>query len=683
MKNLNRILILFLLVVFVQAGSLSAQNWKDAANKAKNSVKDKKDKKDKKKDKEEGKTEEKTKTEDKEDVKEKEKSNKLEKLTFDASTIFVEYEGLFSEMNLDPETGNLKIKKITIKNLPKANYGTVDNKHKLTAVLKLNNKKIHEFIYEGISEYTVAEWTNGNCNSDYTITQAGKYTLEFQIDGQLADKIDFDIIQSVNKNNKMGWFLNSPLESLGLISSKGYVAPVATDEFVFKFYEAILDIEGAFVDATPISIRLMKENKDANDTYIGGYLKEKLRHNKKWKLTDNIFFTKAGERYKYVTFGDVLSNDGNYYIDLFYNGNVFKYNFEVKGGKLNSSLIERSKTGTCWLQREYVGVPKYENFKPTANISGKADNIRVTVKGLKEGDPSRGYAENKPATFVDGQSISMTNYLKDDVRKKYMYRLTEYIVTLKKGDEILAQEITLGIYNDSPNGDFKSIIRNPETAMFAVNKSTDTHVFMDALSKLPAGNHKLKFVYEMASGKDNDFIGLRTITYKSHGKNAKFTEWAEDTKMYLEMSNSQLGEVAFLRAPTDEWVYFVNNCGTTVWLRVDEYKEYYLYPGDKAKFNRTGFLEQWNFGTWKWNDVPEFDVYKTVFILDANEISMLYLKQVPPEAIEKLKEIQDIEFTSQDAYVKKVKELIGEETFKKHENLLILSASIDYVRICK
>ncbi len=676
---------LLLVVLIVQTGNVEAQNWKKiAADKAKKEAQRKLDKKKDKNKNNETITTTTTTTTETEVEETNTETNTFEKLTFDASTIFVEYQNFFENLNLNTETGKLELKKIMVKNLPKANYGDTDGYHKLTAVLKLNNKKIHEFIYLGISNNYTGNWSSGKSTSNITITEAGKYSLEIQIDGQLADKVDFDIIQSVNKNNKMGWFINAPLESLGKISAKGYAPPESADEFVFKFYEAILDVEGAFVDATPISIRLMKENKGTNDTYIGGYLKEKLRHNKKWKLTDNIFFTKAGERYKYVTFADILSNDGNYYIDLFYNGDVFKYNFEVKGGKLNSSLSERSKTGTCWIQREYVGVPKYESFKPTANISGKADNIRVTVKGLKDGDPSRGYAENKPATFVDGQSIRITNYLKDDVRKKYMYRLTEYVVTLKKGDEILAQEIKLGVYNDSPNGDFISIIRNPETAMFAVNKSTDTHVFMDALSKLPAGNHKLKFVYEMASGKDEDLIGIRTVTYKSDGKNAKFAKWAEDTKMYLQMSNSQLGEVAFLRSPSNDWVYFENNCGRTVWLRYDEGTEYYLYPGDSGKFDRAnGYIEQWNFGTWKWNSVDDFKEYKTIYKLTGNEISMLYLKQVPPDAVEKLKAIQDKEFKTQESFIAKVKELIGEELFNKHEELIVQSASIDFVKICQ
>ena len=149
------------------------------------------------------------------------------------------------------------------------------------------------------------------------------------------------------------------------------------------------------------------------------------------------------------------------------------------------------------------------------------------------------------------------------------------------------------------------------------------------------------------------------------------------------MSDAERGNLRFLRSPTFDWVYYDNNCGTIVWLRQDEYKEYHLYSGDMGKFDRAGGpLEQWNFGTWKWNSINDFKPYKTVYVLGQNELAMLEMKQVPKDAIEKLRAIQDKEFKTLDAFLSKVKSLIGEELASKKENLIVGTASVEFVKIC-
>ncbi len=215
-----------------------------------------------------------------------------------------------------------------------------------------------------------------------------------------------------------------------------------------------------------------------------------------------------------------------------------------------------------------------------------------------------------------------------------------------------------------------------------IAKEAFTHIFMEAFAKLPAGNHKLKLVFEIASGDDIDMLGLRTITFNSKSGNPKFTYWAKGTKEQSEMSRNELGNMMFLRSPSNDWVNYENNCGTIVWLRQDEYKEYYLYSGDLARFDRwNGYLEQWNFGTKEWKSVADFSPYKTIFKLSNNEIAMLHFKQVPNT--EKLKVIAGVEFKTQEAFFAKVKSLLGEEIANKHEDLLVQSASIDFVKICK
>ena len=491
--------------------------------------------------------------------------------------------------------------------------------------------------------------------------------------------VNFDIIQAVSKDGVSGFFINEPLEKLGIVAAQriSYGKPDINSYFIFKFYEAILDPEGKFVDATPIDVRLMKENKDGIDVFVGGYLEKELSHHHKWKLTDNIFFAKPGTSSDYIKFKEVLASDGRYYIDLLYNGDLYRYYFEVKGGVVITELSDKSKPGSYWMEREFVSIPKYDGYRPTVKTAGVADNIRIMVK---TGTSSRGYSPGKPVVFTDGQKVSCNLSFKDNIKTKYMNRLVENIITLKKGDKIIGQTISYSVFNGYSS--FPNLVMDPEKDII-VSKKAFTSFFMQTLSQLPAGTHKLKLVYELASGKDNNLVGIRTITYKSKTGNPIFTEWAKQTQEQLEMSDAERGNLRFLRSPTFDWVYYDNNCGTIVWLRQDEYKEYHLYSGDMGKFDRAGGpLEQWNFGTWKWNPINDFKPYKTVYVLGQNELAMLEMKQVPKDAIEKLRAIQDKEFKTLDAFLSKVKSLIGEELASKNENLIVGTASVEFVKIC-
>ena len=604
-----------------------------------------------------------------------------DKLTFD-KPVLVEFEQLFKKINLDPGTGIITLKELSIRNLPDANYGNQDSYHKLTAILKSGDKELAKFPFGGISTNTTGEWKKANLigSVNYKITDGGEYKFVFMVDNKQVDEVKFDILQVLNKNNVAGLFINNPLQRLGVVKAKtiSYGKPNPKSPLVFNFYEAILDPEGAFVSATPIDVRLMKKNKDAEDTYLGGYLEQELSHHHKWKLTDNIFFSKPDDKYNYVTYEEITSKNGDYYVDIFYNSECYRYNFTIKDGQFISTLSEKSKPGVCWIEREYYGIPKRDGFRPTAKTAGVADNIRVMVK---KGTTSQGYSVGKSAIFTDGQKISANIYLKDDVKNKYMYKLVENIVTIKEGDKIIAQDINQNIFNGSPK--FKNLTFDPDEIVMR-DKSAFSYAFMNAFSKLSPGNHKLKIIYEIASEKNSNLVGIRTVTYKSVSGNPKFTKWAEDTKSQLEMTDAQLGELLFLRAPSDDWVYYKNNCGTIVWLRQDEYKEYHLFSGDLGKFNRAnGYLEQWNFGTLKWKSIDDFKAYKTIYKLGQNQIAMLALKQVPKEAVEKLKQIQDVEFASDIKFYDKVKSLIGDELAKKHKNLIMGTASIDYVNICR
>ena len=602
------------------------------------------------------------------------------KLEFDKNAVAIGYNTLFLKMKLDAVTGEFKLPEFAAKNLPEADYGANDNQHKVAIALKKDGKTLETFMYPYVRTSMSAGWKTANGNSKtYKIAEPGNYNLVLLVDGEETDKFEFEISLVTNKNDISGLFINKPYKDLGLIGAKviAYGKPNLTSPFVFNFYEAVLDAEGNYYsDPTPLSVRLMKREASGEDKYLGGYLNQEQSHKPKWTLTDNVFFALPGERYKYVLTKDVLSVDGKYYVDLFYDGKRYNYNFEVKAGAIITDFSNHTESGKYFVKRELVGVPKYENFRLTLPIAGKAENISINVK---TGSSTRGYAAPKSVSFTDGQQIKAHLYLKDDTKEHFMYKPVEYITTLKENNKIIAQHIINRLFTGSDH--FSQLVNIKD---LVVKQDYHTHVFMEALSKLSPGAHKLELIYEIASGKDTKLIGYRKLTYKSVSKNPKYTEHAETTKEQVEMTLAEIGNLRFLNSASDDWAYFVNNCGTIVWIRQDEYKEYHIFSGDKAKINRSGFWEQWNFRTWKWNPIEEFgSSYKTEYILSGNEIAMLQLKRIPKETIEKLNEIKDKTFTTRDAFNIKVKTLIGAEAFEKHGELIEEHASIDYIKICK
>ena len=700
MKTKIWTILLVIGLVFFLNESVDAQNWGSVVNKGVNTVKNNKNKnknKNKDKDKENN-------QDVKEDVNEEVNgevnednenntqnidNNSSQKLKFNADEVIVSYESFFKNLKLDTKTGELKLKQVSIKNLPEATYGFGDNKHTINAVLMQNNKQIAVFPFADGNE--VGGWTSIEQRNQkwekasYTFSEAGDYSFEFQIDEQTADKIDFNVTQSMDANGYSSWILGGDFEKLGYVTPNSYkelrdendyskytMIPNETSEFVF-YYFGPMDYFAGSKEHSNISLRLMKANPNGDDIYMGGYLDQHLFIDYNTKQAKIFFENTNGEK---VTYGEVVAADGKYYIDLFFDDEIFRYDFEVNNKQLVSEFGTHGEKSNTWIKRKYVAIPKYDGFRPVEGLSSVKDNMRVLIK-TKDGNSSQGYSVGKTATFSDGQVISMSYYPSEETKKKYEYKLTEFVITMMEGNKILAQNIRFSVYQS--NGDFATITNKPEI----LHSDQFAHEFMEAMAKLPAGNHNLRFIYEVASENNNDIVGARTVTFKSDGKNAKFAEWAEETKKQNEMTPAEKANLWFLNSPSDEWVYFVNNCGRVLWMREDQYKEYYLYPGDKAKFNRSGAWEQWNFGTLQWNDIDDFTVEKTIWVLDANEIAMLQLKQMPQEAITKLKEIQDVEFKTQDAYIAKVKALIGTETYEKHKNLLLQSASIDFVKICK
>ncbi len=211
-----------------------------------------------------------------------------------------------------------------------------------------------------------------------------------------------------------------------------------------------------------------------------------------------------------------------------------------------------------------------------------------------------------------------------------------------------------------------------------------THLFIEAMAKLPPGAHKLTLVLEVASGSFQKVVGVQAMTFTSVKDNPRYTKQAASIFERMSMSESELADVRYLKYAGPDWAMYENNCGRIVWLRQDESKEYYLYPGDKGMFDRNGGpLEQWNFGTRKWKSIDDFSPAVTVYRLTDNEIAMLNFKQVPKDITGKLKAMVGEQFAAGDQYMKRVEALIGKENATKYNDLLMMHGNLDFIKICK
>lgn len=691
--KLKHLYLLVFLSLMIASSSLSAQNWGGIVNGAKNTANAVKNKKKNNNNQNGTSTDDQNQTNVDDDqttiddnqstTPDDNQTNSVPNLDL-TRPVLTAYSTFFDKLLLDVTTGELSIKEADFINLPDANYGFGGNDHSFKGLLKLDDEVLAEFPFAGnySSSFKASKLTQRNPQweqAKFTVTQAGNYSMEFQIDGQKVDEVFFDIIQVVNADNLCGFFINQPINDLGLVGTNNftYSQPGMNTYFIFKLYDAELNPDPNVYssDKWPMSVRLMKVNPNGKDEYIGGKLNSDFSHQKwnlRWKLCDNIFFEKSdGEK---LSYGDIVQNDGDYYVDLFLNGEHYQYLFKVVNGELVSDLSDRSFGGQILIERIIVPKNKYSDFRPTVATAGKADNVSLTVKSV-DGATSVGCGAGKPVNIKDGQQIFAFPKPSASV-DKFMYEPVEYITTLKKGDDIIAQHIIEGFYTG--DGNFSKLTSDGN---FVIKQNYNTHVFMKAMAALPAGANNLTLVYEIASGNETELVGVQKITFNSKAGNPIYTKWADKTEKRAAMSQAELSDAWFLNSGSNDWAYYQNNCGTVVWLRQDEYKEYFLYPGDMELFDRAGgTLEQWNFGTLEWNTINDFDPYKTIYKLTQNDIAILNMKQLPNT--DKLNDIMDIEFNSQDEFLSKVVSLIGQDAVDNQEELIIEQASYDFVKTC-
>lgn len=686
MKKLS---IFFILATFLAFGSICLDsNAQVNINKLKNKAQGKLKPNDKK-------PIDKTTDDKKGPVKEETKDNNTEKevknlppLKFDdANPTRLYYHTLLSNTKLEPETGVLKFSGLSVAYLPKTDmngkevqYDIGDGTYKITASLKLKGEELCKFAFRKLSSSyepnkdDLNPTSGGDYVSSFTVTEGGDYSLEFKVEDKTIETLDIEILQA-EKDGESSFYFKKPMNEYWYLD---YKKPESY--FSVRFFAGPKVFSKEYIKG---SVALWKTVDNGKDEFIGSGEVDQYRDTKRWKESDMIVFKKPSSPTVYTK--DVTANPGKYYITFYGNTGNFRYNFEVKDSKIISPVNVLEAEGKCWLKKKLIEMPKYEGFRPAGSFTSMKDNIRLGFKS-NEGNTQNTVGAGKPVSFSDGQEITIYGPTVDQsTLDKFVHLPTQQITSLLNGNDIIAQKILFSEFN------------NPSYPYFAFDGDNITlqhdqvaFEFMEAMSKLPAGTHNLTLVTELQSGDLKKVTGKQSITFKSVNGNPIYAENAKLANERMNMSESELADVRFSKYGGPDWAMYSNNCGRVVWLRQDKYKEYYLFPGKQAKFDRNGGpMEQWNFGTLKWNSIDDFGASSTIYKLTDNEIAMLYLKlkvgkeEKAKDITDKLKPLAGKEFSSDIIYLAEVKKLIGEELTKKYEDQIILAANIDIVNICK
>jgi len=137
-----------------------------------------------------------------------------------------------------------------------------------------------------------------------------------------------------------------------------------------------------------------------------------------------------------------------------------------------------------------------------------------------------------------------------------------------------------------------------------------------ALAKLPEGKHEIEYKVKsynfkdaaesMAEGKFTLVIEVGAQAWYKKNEKESYDAFTKRGVTTVDVSERDLamGVVGGKNVMT-----LINNCGKSVWLRKlagSDKTEYRLSPGQDMKYDRdTGYLEEWNFTTQKWNTVSK------------------------------------------------------------------------------
>lgn len=194
--------------------------------------------------------------------------------------------------------------------------------------------------------------------------------------------------------------------------------------------------------------------------------------------------------------------------------------------------------------------------------------------------------------------------------------LTEYYSKGKMIDDEMFGFDVAKVKGAKQNSIILPIISDPSGDVPAFGKNLFSTRLPAALAKLPEGTHEIEYVVKSYNYKDASEAmasGKFTLVIES-GASAWYKKNEKDsydsmTKRGVSSVIASERDVAMGVVGGKSVVTLVNNCGRSVWLRKasgSDKREYRLSPGQDMKYDRdSGYLEEWNFGTKKWNTVTK------------------------------------------------------------------------------
>jgi len=191
---------------------------------------------------------------------------------------------------------------------------------------------------------------------------------------------------------------------------------------------------------------------------------------------------------------------------------------------------------------------------------------------------------------------------------------------LYAGSRLLGEEFSAGhdpdkIRNTKETVYVIPIVSDPAVDLFNFGAKKFAFEMPLGLSKLSEGKHEIQLKVKSGAFRDGtDFlaVGKFNLTVENGGQ-----AWYQKNEKDARDAQLRKGSSAKILSPsttTGSVITLVNNCGRSVWLRYalgSNKNEHRLSAGQTMRYDTDyGYLEEWNFGTRKWNTV------KTMFSAD-------------------------------------------------------------------
>lgn len=160
------------------------------------------------------------------------------------------------------------------------------------------------------------------------------------------------------------------------------------------------------------------------------------------------------------------------------------------------------------------------------------------------------------------------------------------------------------------------VVSDPAVDVPAFGKNLFATRIGSEFGKLTPGRHEIEFrlkSYNYKDGSENMAVGKFTLIVEA-GAAAWYKKNAAESydamvKRGVTTVTASARDIAMGVVGGTSVITLVNNCGRSVWLRKalgSDKTEYRLSPGQSMKYDRdSGYLEEWNFGTRKWNTVTK------------------------------------------------------------------------------